>query len=507
MIMNKSQVVDLVKDPVSVGSLTRSTTATRHGVTLMECIFAIGVILTGLVGLAALIPVASQNARETLEIDRSITESTSAAAVGSVQSFNNLDSLVFFDKSVEGSDTFTPGGYLPSDQMRTLAVKLSLTAKLESPGYVHMPAASGLTSGICIDPFGLPDLAMLSSAPADYVNNPNALSPFTAHNTGDSAFNYSRFPYFNERYNVLSPPNGAIGTNAGPNASTLTRAWPMSPRMYRATLRSPLYPSTPVMRRFQLMPSPITNRIFGGGGGLSKVAGAHRDQPNGVQTERSFVGTNLVDTGRDPASDYTWFATLVPAFDGGDSFRQSIVVVRKRVAPVPRRNGDPTALSRAAYTINDADDNPTAERIAWIDPSSVIGFNGGAGGEVTVYGSQAISNDIESDSWVMLSRQPHGYLTGPPRLRADGVPGVPRPAVHRWFRVLSVGEAVTPADLTMSSWPAGNQAVWSRRVSLAGPDWAFQDESAGTNISPIDDTFMTIVEGAVSVIESEVRLN
>jgi hypothetical protein len=59
----------------------------------------------------------------------------------------------------------------------------------------------------------------------------------------------------------------------------------------------------------------------------------------------------------------------------------------------------------------------------------------------------------------------------------------------------------------MSSWPAGNQAVWSRRVSLAGPDWAFQDEPAGTNISPIDDTFMTIVEGAVSVIESEVRLN
>ena len=66
--------------------------------------------------------------------------------------------------------------------------------------------------------------------------------------------------------------------------------------------------------------------------------------------------------------------------------------------------------------------------------------------------------------------------------------------------------ALFPQKLANYAWAGGTHNVWRRWVTLAGPDWAFQDEPAGTNTTPIDDTFCTIVSGAVSVVESEVLI-
>lgn len=490
----------------------------RRGVTLMECIFAIGVVLTGLVGLAALIPIASQNARDTLEIDRSISESTSASAIGLVQSFHDLDSLVIYDKSVTGSILVPEiprtiagslryfGSYRPTRSPQTVQAKLDQIVsiggvptpvqKLESPGYFHMEINTGLSGGLCIDPLGMADLALMNSA-SSFVDNPNSNPSFRAPETTDTAFDYSRFPYFSERYNVLSPPNDQIGGIPGPNMATLSNRWPMSPRMYRATLKSPLYDANPVttgMFRFQLI-SPVASRgIFSSNSTLSGVESPDKESPRSLLTDTTLINSRLVDGGRDGADDYTWFATLVPNFLGGDSFRESVVVVRRRLPPVPRRIDDPLALRRTNYMVDDGDDNPSAERLTWIDPTTAIGFSGGSGGEVTVYGSRAVNDQIDSNSWVMLSRQPHEVRSGP-ILAPTG------PAVHRWYRVISVSEA---EEIDAYTWPGGTHNVWARRLSLAGSDWAFQDETSG-NTSPVDDTFCTIVEGAVSVIESEVK--
>ncbi len=496
----------------------------RTGVTLMECIFAIGVVLTGLVGLAALIPVASQNARDTMEVDRSYSESTSASAVGLVQSFRDLDTLVMYDKPVANSlgvgvvtiggkfyggylPRTTPGPF-PTGSLQTVEAKIDqptpggtppTLGKLETPGYIHMELGSGLSSGLCIDPFGMADLALMSDA-RSFVQTPNGASPFRAPETTDTAFDFSRFPYFSERYRVLTPPNIAVGTAPNANVGLRTTPWPMSPRMYRVTLKSPLYDSNPFangMFRFQLIAPVAARSIFGANSGLSSVEAADKEFPRSYSSDTSLVNNRLIDGARDAASDYTWFATLVPSFNGGDSFRQSVVVVRKRLPPTPRRVGDPVALQKANYTIDDADDNPSAERLTWVDPAQAIGFNGGSGGEITVYGSQAVSSKIDSNSWVMLSRQPHQLVAG--SLSANG------PAVHRWYRVISVGEVERANGF---AWAGGTNDVWARRLSLAGSDWAFQDEdtSANINTTPIDDTFCTIVEGAVSVVESEVKL-
>ncbi|MEM6776722.1 MAG: hypothetical protein AAF670_03630 [Planctomycetota bacterium] len=456
---------------------------TRLGVTLMETIFAIGVIMTGLLGLAALIPVASQNAQATLEMDRSISESTSAAAAGLAQQFNHLDSLVLFDKETAGSTENVVGAYDydPANRLETVATKIegtintvitpvaTATLKLETPGYGHHPFDAGLVSALCIDPLGLPDPAYVPLA-----------------DTSANSFDYSRFPYYGERYAVLSEPNAAVTAGAAPD-------WPMSPRMWRVTPKSPIYPTTTPISRRQLLPAATARFLFQGAGGLSGVEALNDESSRSVLLRRSNIGGNSVDVTTDSSSDYTWFATLVPPFFGGDSFRQSIIVVRQRQSPVPIRPNDPLALNTAAYTVSDAEENPAAERLCWIDPSTAIGFQGGTGGEVLMYGSQAVSSEINTQEWVMLSRQPHTVSSG--ALTPDGV------AVHRWYRVLRVDEPELESGYAFGG---GNYDVWKRWVTLDGPDWAFQDEATPTNSSPVDDTYCTIVAGAVSVIESEV---
>lgn len=481
----------------------------RQAVTLMEVILAIAIILAGLVGITALVPVAARNAQATMELDRSVSESTSAAAAGAVRSFTDLDRLVIWDKHVHGS-TYA-GSYVPTNTLQTIDWKITgqgnnhppigsdsfSTApvvpigKLETPGYDHMPLGSGLTSGICIDPFGVPAISLATG----YVSSPASATPFNGVDNTDSAFNHSRFPYYSERYNPLAAPNDQIGN---PPASP---SWPMSPRMWRATLKSPMYANkVSPTRSNQLLSAAAVGSVFRGSGGLSPFSGSTDDAPRSMLVTRTNLGGSIVDSARDSASEYTWFATLAPPYLGGNSFRQSIVVVRQRIPAVPTRLNDPLALQKSSYTIDDAEDNPTAERLTWIDPTTAIGFIGGAGGEVMMYGSQSIADDVVTGEWVMLSRQPH-FDNG-------GTWEPTGPAVHRWFRVVRVDEPETDDAFTLTGDSNGPYAVWRRRVTLAGPDWAFQDGAVDGGGTPVaaDDTFCTIVRGAVSVIESEVQI-
>lgn len=493
----------------------------HRGVTLMEVIFAIGAILGGLVGLAALIPLAADNAKATMELDRSISESVSAAALARARSFDDLNELVMFDKPVQGSVGDGRTAHQPTGAMVTVADWLnggfvttttSDVVPLNSPGYGHGIGTDALLGGICIDPLGMPDLNLDQS----FASDPSAVLPFVAPAAADSAFDASRFPYFNERYTVLGQPNATIGSPAGfggLGTANPTRPWPMGPRMHRVTLKSPERETLvtggltiPFCTQARLLPKAAINRTFFSSGGVNDLDGDHQDDPKSFQANSANLtdaagDVYSIDSSYSRTSRYSWFATLAPPFLGGNSFRQSIVIVRDRLPPVPQRLGDPLSLQKTSYPVDSSDDNPEAERLTWV--GDAVGFEGGAGGDVQIFGSDAVSDEITTGQWVMLSRQPHQFFTGtaPPPPRASG------PAVHRWFKVLRVSDSERPDPSTIPNWPhADPPPVWSRWITLAGPDWAFQDEATG-NTTAIDDTFCTIVTGAVSVIESEVILN
>ncbi len=494
--------------------------AVHRGVTLMETIFAIGVILVGLLGLAALIPIAADNAKATLEMDQSISESTSVAAAGVARDIVSLDSLVIYDNPAAGSPilpifTNPTFSYAPSRQPQTVRWKLETQSnynrpvlatvptpqivygKLESPGYGHHPLSSGLTAGICIDPFGMPAPWLIGASAGAVFPNPNP-GP-------SSAFDYSRFPYYSERYNPLQPPNSAIPSATLPPMP----AWPMSPRMWRATLVSPLSDNgvAPVFPR-EMLPQGTMQRIFTGLANVERLAGPQSDDPGGVLINRTQIGAGLVDAGRNHSSEYTWFVTLSPPIEGGNTFRQSIVVVRQRVPAVPQQANDTRGLNGQVHVVSEPEDNPPGERLTWI--GQAIGFTGGTGGEVLMYGSQSVINEIKPDEWVMLSSQPHDVET-----TNSAYVGPVGPAVHRWFRVLGVDDPeVGLANSTFEpNWiDASSPPVWRRWVTLAGPDWEFglsdnQPPSAAITPTLANDTFCTIVQGAVSVYQSEVQLN
>jgi len=483
----------------------------RPAVTLMETIIAIGIIIGGLVGVAALIPVAARNAQETIELDRGAGESVSAAVEGKIREFHDLDSIVIWDKPVRGSvaaNDYQPAGAMVSvnwklrDQPSTVPPLGEMIGHLESPGYDHMDRRSGLSAAICIDPLGLPQLALARSNPpnaaTDFVNDPLAPTPFWVPQASDNSFDYSRFPYYNERYNPLAPPNAAVGNPAPP--------WPMSPRMWRATLKAPMYADSPApVQSHQLLSASSVRSIFRTSGAVSAF-GDRDGQPGSVLVSRTRIGGAVVDGARDASSDYSWFVTLTPPYPTGQLFRQSIVVVRQRQPPVPKRPGDPLALQKRNYTVQEAEQNPTNERLTWIDPLTVVGFRGGVGGDVMIYGSQAISDKIINGEWVMLSRQPHIWDEV-----SETIVGPYGPALHRWYRVLAVGETeLIETHQDLDSWSDGATRIWRKRVTLSGPDWNFQDERPLPppipNSTGVDDTFCTIIDGAISVVESEVEL-
>ncbi|WP_146515731.1 type IV pilus modification PilV family protein [Rubripirellula amarantea] len=490
----------------------------HSGVTLMECIFAIGVILTGLVGVAALIPIAARNAQATLELDQSINESTSAAASGEAKLINDLGRMVFFNKEAAGLGAYAPN-YGPSGQIETLLERV-ITTGLSSPGYSFDGQADLLTGSICIDPLGMPELSYLDG---NFVTGtPNASNPFLAVDVDDTAYDYSRFPYYGERYSVIAPPNesisaaGATPAPVGPptDADRIMVPWPMTPRMHRTTLLARDIGAAAPIGRDELMSATVARSIFSGSGGLSGIAGSEDDSPASVLYRSTRFGgapNDYRDSGRTFGSKYTWFATLVPSRNSANRFRQSIVVVRDRVSSVPRRNGDPLALQKTPYTIDEADDNPTGERVAWVYNTAnapitgtinPIGFDGGVGGEITLVGSQAVSDEVVVGEWVMLSRQPHRQLS--PVFAVDP-PFVPDgPAVHRWYRVIRADD---PIELTNFAIPdtSTTRDVWARTIALAGPDWEFSPAwEVVPNTTAINDTVCTIVSGAVSVIESTV---
>ncbi len=463
----------------------------RAGVTLMEVIFAIGIILTGLLGLAALIPVAANNAKLTLEMDRSVSESTSMSASGIARNFNRLSRIVVYDKQAAGSvlpyhriPPYSPALFPATGAPESLQSMATPFGVLNSPGFSHVTADAVVAAGICIDPLGLPEIANW--------NAPGALSgAMPAIPASPSAFEYTRFPYYTERYNVLNAPNAPVVAGAVP-------AWPMSPRMWRATLSADLQDdgAAPVRPR-ELMPSYALRRIFQGFGDISAIAGEEPSDPKGVLFDRTRFGGpagTVYDGGRDNSSLYSWFATLAPPLLGGNQFRQSIVVVRQRSLVVPQRLNDPLALNESSYTVTEPEENPSSERLAWI--GQAIGFSGGSGGEVLLYGSAAVTTTIGVNEWVMLSRQPFSGAA------PNGA------AVHRWYRVLRVDDpeyGFVTSDFAEANWTGGGDPrVWRRWVTLDGPDWSFGLTAPNSDLR--DDTFCTIVTGAVSVFESEVTL-
>ncbi len=361
----------------------------RLGLSIMEVIFAIGVLLIGLLGIASILPVAANNANNALRSDATAAaiENQISNAVGRLpEQLTHIDvpnsSLLSFQLNQAGNPT--PGqatysglapavvGYQVARGVNTLYRRVDLSKPPIIRGEVRaeLPQPRGLPASGYRDlnlstlaptvPPGSPNIDWLydpievqfQSAPLprpSFCIDPAFLSA-TSNIRNDTAapgaraingYDRAQFPCYDLNYNPQYSPSQQLGGAA---------QFAMTPRMYRVGL--PVNAgSIPTNVSAKIMLSERDDIP------LFRPTGEFRDFPPGLlvrPTGATAGPTTSQRTGR-----YSTMITLVPTSAGGRNYDASIVVfeTRKLTINEPGTVASPAdVFNLAPYTAKQWDD-------------------------------------------------------------------------------------------------------------------------------------------------------
>ncbi len=458
------------------------------GVTVIEVLFSMGVILIGLLGVVALIPVAGRDAREAVRLDAAFRLADAVASELQARELRSLEGLVYLDIDPENDDGLSPlrvinnpapqpdpGGNTEFGQvgMRALSNVIIRPSKrqgnmrqfgapLDSPGFV-MSFVSGLPPAMA-NTYRVTPLA-------SFCLDPDFLSKNSVGNLGETrnAYQPSRFSYYSEWYLGLEPPS---------NPFSGVGSTPPIPRMYRVGVGG--------MGSF--VQAQIAEALTRSDAALMMYRPQDKSVP-ASQVLRNMDFAGITAGARLGSGRYTWIATITPPLIPSNHYHCTVVVIESREVVAGLYNVGNTPGNPSAKT------NPSSERVFWVsDPVQL-----GSTIEVTAYGPATVDDSIRPGEWVMLSRQRYA-------LAVSGVPERPLPAIpaeHRWYRVQRV--MPTEPALPIAPFTGGVPDVWQRTVVLEGPQWQFGNQNNAAPGSPpqvlADDTFMTVVSGAVAIKE------
>lgn len=389
----------------------------RVGITLVEVIFAIGVVLIGLLGLASILPLAGSQAQDSLDFDRASVLSDSAS------------------KEIKARRLLR----------EPIAVASRPILRLDGQ---PLRNSSGVIAPFCFDP-------VFSVSPPNFQNS--------------TAYRPSLFPFYSNDHNPMINPARAVGSGFAQTNG--------QPRMFRVGLNGF---GRNIERQLEL-----ARFITQSNDDLFQIQPTDRSLPAVVNGLRATNDANSLSFGARIATGlYTWIATVDP--DESSRFAAlSVVVMRSR--EVPDAFPDVFAGDNSDF---DESTNAVSERLAMVVEAS--GFQGGAGGQVTLYSSSSTVNRIVPNDWIMLSRS------------LDGTQD-PEQQVHRWYRVFNIDQEaeliVNPADTSLfgnsipvdALTPDGTE-VWRRSMLLAGSDWRFDITPGGNQF-----TYATILDDVVAV--------
>lgn len=379
----------------------------RDGVTLIEVVFAIGVILIGLVGLMSVLPLAGSRARSSVALNTGTAVADAA--------FNRLIA----------NGLLVPGRLFAADA-GTLQFATGITGSY--------------SESLCIDPVQA------------------AINPSAAAN----GYNPDYFPYYHLDHHPLLDPSRPSGGS---------RTWTSNqPRLRRAGVQHANGAALNLEEALKLTES---------------ADDIPTDRPKDRSLNAYVKGTAAITSGVLPygkrlqTGEYSWIATLNPQSTRPmERFATLSVVVF--------RNRDRGFIFPSAEAA-DPEGNANSERLALV--TEMTGFQGGAGGLVTLASSANTTANITENHWIMLSR----FLPTPPGLQPQ--------QVHRWYRIAGTDgdpELGAVEDFGITPAPNGTK-IWRRRVLLDGSDWSFDSTGAYP-------TFATIAQGVVSVTERLVRI-
>ncbi len=445
----------------------------RGGATVLEVLFAVFVIVVGLLGIASLIPMAARNADESNAFNQALTQGKVWGNDFLARGFNDPDS--FSDNSTGYNWVWLndnpPGGFVNFQK--------SYLGFGALPGTNTNPTFSAMTANqivriwghqsVCIDPV--------------FFSSPTVQSRISAGQVRYQGYRVAVFPYFEDGYNPVTDPFAGA-----------TNAWHDQPRMLRVTLSS-----------VRPMPNKLVQDIFAS---VDDVIAIADEEDDTLPATRVFTPEGAGAGKSVMSGEFSWMVTLVPeevrpatfvtaAIIPGatmltttDSYLMSLVIMN-------RRDKEFIGLGDSPQPGSDLD-KPQGERLTWVVPLSG-NFTGGAGGRVRLISNANTDSRVRIGDWIMLGKH---YLV-------DGTNTDHRYAFFRWYRIIAV-DAEARRDVLQNLSPTGTdpygnaagEQVWSRDVVLEGPDWNFTTAAGGV-VTPTTGTLMSHV---VTVIERSIEI-
>ncbi|MEM6469151.1 MAG: hypothetical protein AAF802_06245 [Planctomycetota bacterium] len=439
----------------------QSLNAARRGLSIMEVLFAIAVLTIGMLGVASILPVATNNAANTLRTDRAVEEVNNRVATDLARLRNSFESIIVANNSLS---SFNAGGTYRSLRRFMDVSTFDFRTHLDQydPGLAAqtVPPASAiaqpyLPDAFCIDPWFL-------SASTNLRDDTGGVEPNGYDRTVFPCYDPRYIPY---RFSPSDPISGQINSH-----------WD-TPRFTRVSI--------PHESAQGLLSSLGAERLMRQSDDFSVVIPEDTTRGPGLFVQRA--GNAARSPSRNTVSSRFSSIVMMARSDvGSNLFNTAIVSMQDREVvtviggETSRPITDVAAFNLDEYVAYDPTDEtlppPTDDQLLY--SGEQIGYVSfadrplvGGAGEFAFRTSRFVVPDVSVGDWILLMRRDYTR----PLVENLGVrvPGqiIPGRLNFAWFRVREI--VIEPTLVQPTAGLGSGIQCFETRVSVTGPDWVF----------------------------------
>jgi hypothetical protein len=461
------------------------------GLTLAECLFAMAIMLVGLIGIASMVPFAGRQAATSYSVVHSLSTGQNAIEIaksGQVLRPRTNNPWLYIDDS---ASALVDSQYFVSADRLYQTIYTSRLNGSVNPDDRFVAANTSLGIGFCMDP--------------NFWGHQARYTAVLRFNDW-GYYRRSVFPFYSESY-----PTNFFPFGASPVFST--------PRLSRISLRDPIGPDGNGNNGWLREAAAIAVASAGPGDLVQETPETDRSSaPLRNFTKKDVTGSiedgSLISSLQRGSGDTnpSWLATIVPTDetpiatpDGGDLpitpevYDLSIVVFSKR--DVRELVFDP--LDPADYNNFNAAQQPAkSERLAKIDFTNPIEAANSSTFGITLSNDIRVGLNCKVGDWIMLSR----YRSYPDNVNPSRTFSRQQ---HLWYRILSASAETTSGsivscDVRLSGQPWNwslSELEWYRDHNLIPPN-PFPPPLTG-----LPQAIATLIPNVINVYQTQIRMS
>lgn len=463
----------------------------RFGVTVVEVLFAMFVILFGLVGLAAIIPMAARQASDSYAMVQgsAAMQNTQAAARSQKGYLPSIEKQWWYANDLSSDLSNNPNlarfrAYVSFSKISELLDLIQIPTEADSTAFAslnfqqqNIVRRKGLATGFCIDPQFCGD-QFLNNVDGSWRYSPTNYNHFRNANL---LFRRTRMPFFDE--STILSGNSFISDSAANFPRLLRVSFASGMKNLSA---SAAFPNI-------LIPCPLQKSgadLTATSGGDLLQADVQEDKSAGALRNFQMVSSGALQgqmISSSVSGTVSWLACLTPSEETPPgviptSYKVSVVIFDRRE----------NQFEAVPLTVSGAEKFPRGERLAFVtsvlptgaaapligagSPVGHLPFTGNSGSMQVALHSDALTDTrLRVGDWVMLSRQIETgnlFVANPPiNAPVANVDALEYKMTHRhrWYRVTGVD----------------NSETWPRIVRLQGPTWEYEElqiDSSGNQV-------------------------